>query len=35
MPVDVEKSELWFLQLWNYTLIPYLNDLLKDKLTVI
>ena len=31
VPFDIEKSEIWFIQLWNYTVIPYLSDLLKEK----
>jgi hypothetical protein len=34
IPFDVEKSETWFIELWNYTVIPYFGDLLKQKLMV-
>ncbi len=30
----VEPSERWFIQLWNYTVLPYLNDMVKMKLIV-
>jgi hypothetical protein len=30
----VEASEKWFIQLWNYTILPYLNDMVKMKLIV-
>lgn len=32
MPLSVESSEKWFIELWNYTILPYLNDILKMKL---
>lgn len=32
MPFGVETSEKWFIELWNYTILPYLNDILKMKL---
>ena len=34
IPFSVDKSETWFIQLWNYTIIPYLTDLTKEKLKV-
>jgi len=34
MPFGVETSEKWFVQLWNYTIIPHLNDVIKAKLIV-
>lgn len=34
MPMGTESSEKWFIELWNYTLLPYLNDILKMKLIV-
>lgn len=32
LPFGVEISEKWFIEQWNYSIIPYLNDLLKYKL---
>jgi len=32
MQHGVEKSEQWFIELWNYTLQPYLNNMIKMRL---
>jgi hypothetical protein len=32
MQYGVEKSEKWFVELWNYTLQPYLNNMIKMRL---
>jgi hypothetical protein len=31
-PFGIESSEKWFIELWNYTILPYLNDIVKMKL---
>lgn len=31
IPFGIEVSEKWFIENWNYSIIPYLNDLLKYK----
>ena len=31
LPFGVDVSEKWFINLWNYTLIPYLNNIVKMK----
>jgi len=30
--MDITKSQTWFTQLWNYSLIPYLREAIKDGL---
>lgn len=32
VPFGIETSEKWFIELWNYTILPYLNDIVKMKL---
>jgi hypothetical protein len=32
MQYGLEKSEKWFIELWNYTLQPYLNNMIKMRL---
>ena len=34
VPFGVEASEKWFIQLWNYSILPYLNDVVKMKIIV-
>jgi hypothetical protein len=34
LPFGVEVSEKWFIELWNYSIIPHLNDVVKMKLIV-
>lgn len=34
LPFNVEQSERWFIELWNYSIIPQINDVIKMKLTV-
>ena len=29
-PESLERSELWFMDLWNYSLVPYLAKALQD-----
>jgi len=29
-PMDIEKSQKWFGELWNNTIVPYLSQLNKD-----
>jgi len=29
-PMDVEKSQKWFGELWNYTIVPYLSQINKE-----
>jgi hypothetical protein len=28
VPFNVDYSERWFIQLWNHTIVPHLNDIL-------
>ena len=30
----IEVSEKWFIEMWNYTIIPFLNDIVKMKYIV-
>ena len=30
-PMDVEKSQKWFGDLWNYTIVPYLSQVNKES----
>lgn len=32
LPFGTETSEKWFIEQWNYSIIPYLNDLFKFKI---
>jgi hypothetical protein len=32
-PMDVEKARAWFVDLWNYSIGPYLLQLIKDSST--
>ena len=32
LPFGIDGSEKWFIELWNYTLVPLLNDLIKMKI---
>ena len=32
LPFGIDGSEKWFIELWNYTLVPFLNDLIKMKI---
>lgn len=32
IPFGIEGSEKWFIEQWNYSIIPYLNDLFKYKI---
>ena len=34
LPFNVEQSEKWFIELWNYSIIPQINDVIKMKLIV-
>jgi len=29
-PMNVDAARLWFVDLWNYSVIPYLLDALRD-----
>lgn len=31
-PMEVDGSQIWFTDLWNYSLVPYLHDAVKDCL---
>lgn len=31
LPFGVELSEKWFIELWNYSIIPHLNEMVKMK----
>ncbi|XP_065213728.1 protein sickie-like isoform X2 [Planococcus citri] len=31
-PMEVDGSQVWFTDLWNYSLVPYLHDAVKDCL---
>ena len=33
-PVDVEGSRVWFTDLWNYSLVPYLLEAVREGLQV-
>ena len=33
-PSDFQKSEVWFTDLWNYSIAPYIIELLRTKLQV-
>lgn len=34
LPFGIEISENWFIEMWNYSVIPLLNDIVKMKLIV-
>ena len=31
-PMEVDGSQVWFTDLWNYSLVPYLLDAVRDGL---
>lgn len=33
-PMDVEGSRVWFTDLWNYSLVPYLLEAVREGLQV-
>lgn len=33
-PMEVDGSQVWFTDLWNYSLVPYLLDAVRDGLQV-
>lgn len=33
-PLDVEGSRVWFTDLWNYSLVPYLLEAVREGLQV-
>lgn len=34
LPFGIESSEKWFIELWNYTILPCLNDIVKMKIII-
>lgn len=33
-PIDVDGSRVWFTDLWNYSIIPYLLEAVREGLQV-
>lgn len=33
-PMDVEGSRVWFMDLWNYSLVPYILEAVREGLQV-
>jgi len=33
-PMDISSSQTWFTQLWNFSLVPYLKEAIKEGLQV-
>lgn len=33
-PMDVEGSRVWFMDLWNYSLVPYVLEAVREGLQV-
>jgi len=33
-PMDVEAVQLWFNDLWNYSIVPYLLEAIKEGVQV-
>lgn len=33
-PMDIEGSRVWFTDLWNYSLVPYLLEAVREGLQV-
>lgn len=33
-PMDVEGSQVWFTDLWNYSIIPYMLEAVREGLQV-
>lgn len=29
-PMDLETSQMWFSDLWNYSLVPYVMDMIRE-----
>lgn len=29
-PMDLEASQMWFSDLWNYSLVPYVMDMIRE-----
>lgn len=29
-PMDLEKSQIWFSDLWNYSLVPYVIEMIRE-----
>lgn len=34
-PMDVEGSRVWFMDLWNYSLVPYILEAVREGLQVL
>jgi len=33
-PMDFDDSEIWFTDLWNYSIVPYLLEAVRDEIQV-
>ena len=33
-PMDYKDAEMWFTDLWNYSIVPYLLEAVRDEIQV-
>ena len=33
-PMDYKDAEMWFTDLWNYSIVPYLREAVRDDIQV-
>jgi len=33
-PMDFSNAEMWFTDLWNYSIVPYLLEAVRDEIQV-